>query len=207
MALLKNLGKSASRPGNLKSVFQNNPVLVYGTQGSEEENRWAKAKANFDADLFRYRGSGRLEVLADRDFKNEDYLNRNIICYGNFQTNRASRSIFRLTQINALNKQIRIGERPEIGDDLSILLVGPRIGSKTASVAIIGGTGIVGMRNTTRLRYFWSGVHYPDLFVFGPEAIAPPKSTTPLEDVRAVGYRGIYWEVKKGEIAWRDLAL
>ena len=207
VALLKNLEKSAVRPGGLKSVFQNNPVLVYGTQGSDDENRWAKAKANYDADMFRYRGSGRLEVVADRDFRNDDYLNRNLICYGNFQTNRAARTIFRITQVNALNKQIRIGERPEIGDDLSILLVGPRIGSKTASVAMIGGTGIVGMRNTTRLRYFWSGVHYPDLFVFGPKAISTPKDATPLEDVRAVGYRGIYWEVKKGEIAWRDLAL
>ena len=69
-------------------------------------------------------------------------------------------------------------------------------------VGVVGGTGLVGMRLTNRLRTFISGVAYPDLLIFGPKVLTSGNS-----DVRATGYFGLDWKVESGEIVWRDVAL
>ena len=61
--------------------------------------------------------------------------------------------------------------RPELGDNTGFLFVRPRPGSSTALVGVVGGTGPSGMRLTNRLRYFWSGVSYPDLLILGPRSL------------------------------------
>ena len=63
---------------------------------------------------------------------------------------------------------------------------------------VVTGTGIKGMRLTTRLPYFVSGIHYPDLFVAGPEML-----TKGVGGVRAAGFFGNDWAVASGESAWR----
>ena len=70
-----------------------------------------------------------------------------------------------------------------------------------------GGTGEAGMRATTRLRYFWSGVSYPDLVMFGARTIDPKPGETSADDLRAAGYFGADWSLESGETVWRDLAL
>jgi hypothetical protein len=69
-------------------------------------------------------------------------------------------------------------------------------------VGIVAGTGPVGMRLTNRLRWFVSGVVYPDLMVLGPKILIEGTS-----DVRAWGFFGNDWSVETGEIAWRDATL
>jgi hypothetical protein len=56
---------------------------------------------------------------------------------------------------------IRIGKREETGDNLACLFLRSRPGSNRASVAVVTGSGIAGMRLTDRLTYFTSGVAYP----------------------------------------------
>ena len=84
------------------------------------------------------------------------------------------------------------------GTDLACLFIRPRPGSDIASVGVVTGTGGPGMRLTGRLRYFLSGVAYPDLIVIGPEMLA-----TGSAGVRVAGFFGQDWSVENGDLAWR----
>lgn len=210
--------KSPQRAGGFKSVFCCRPLLVYGTRGGEAEQAWAMAKARYDAHLFLYRGAGRLEVQPDRVFRETlrstaTDLDRSVVLYGNARTNAAwtvlQREAFlrRGRTIRIDTNQAWLGSRPESGDDLSVLGLRPRPGSGRASIGVVGGTGVVGMRMTTRLRYFWSGIAYPDYLLFGPQAIDTPADPSSVTDVRAAGYFDTDWGVEDGGVWWRDLAI
>jgi hypothetical protein len=58
------------------------------------------------------------------------------------------------------------------------------------------------MQLTNRLRYFVSGVAYPDLVIFDAGVLREGNRA-----IRAAGFFGLDWQVESGEIAWRDLAL
>jgi hypothetical protein len=94
--------------------------------------------------------------------------------------------------------KVQVGEREETGDDLACLFVQPRPGSDMASVGVVAGTGLAGMRLTDRLAYFVSGAGYPDCVVLGPEVLAQGSA-----GVRAAGVFGQDWGVTSGEFVWR----
>ncbi|WP_197525593.1 prolyl oligopeptidase family serine peptidase [Pseudobythopirellula maris] len=193
--------KHSGRSGGFKSVFDHRPLLVYGTRGTAEENRWAEAKARYDAQLFAYRGAGSLEVAPDVLFNPYGDRTRSVVLYGNADTNAAWRPLLGGSPVRVERGRVDVGPRPEMGDDLAVLMVRPRPGSRNACVAVVGGTGVVGMRMTNRLRYFWSGVAYPDLMIYGPETLVDG-----VGDVRAAGRFSNDWSVGP-DIVWRDLAL
>ncbi|MEN1680966.1 MAG: prolyl oligopeptidase family serine peptidase [Planctomycetota bacterium] len=198
--------KTASRGGLLKSALNNRAVLVYGTRGTDEENAWAMAKARYDAMTFWRRGNGALEVLPDTLFQPQSAPNRNVVLYGNAKTNAAWPSVLSTSPVQLRSDRVDVGlkgaVRPEMGDGLALVMVRPRQGSTVASVAVVGGTGIRGMRMTDRLRYFTPGVVFPDLMILGERTLLEGSS-----DLRAAGYFGHDWNVGGGEILWRDLAL
>ena len=73
----------------------------------------------------------------------------------------------------------------------------------------------MGRRSTTRLRYFWSGVVYPDFLMYGAGSLDTDALDTEEEtsedrfrgDVRAAGDFGADWKIETGDIPWRDIAL
>src|SRR5262249_18428127 len=81
--------KSPERYGPFKQAFHNRMLFVYGTQGSSEEKQWAFARARYDAETFWYRGNGSVDVISDLDFDPKKDPDRNVILYGNAETNRA----------------------------------------------------------------------------------------------------------------------
>ena len=203
--------KTPQRGGPFKSSFANRALLVYGTKGSEEENAWALARARYDALAFWRRGNGALEVVADTQFDATAEPNRNIILYGNSSTNNAWPVLLSTSPVQVRKGRVDVGMqanvRPETGDNLATLMIRPRLGSTRASVAVVGGTGIHGMRLTDRLRYFVSGTRYPDLLIFGPAVLNPGSPQAGATDVRAAGNFNNEWNVDSQELLWRDLAL
>jgi predicted esterase len=191
--------KGSNRYGTFNAAFDHQALLVYGTGGTEEENAWAAAKARYDAETFWYRGGGSLEVLPDRRFDLNRDTDRNIILYGNSATNAAWPKLLATSPVEVKPGEVRVGSRVERGNDLAVVMVRPRPGSDTALVGVIGGTGPVGMRRTDRLRWFVSGVVYPDLMILGPDVVSEGTA-----DLRAWGYFGLGWQVDGGEIDWRD---
>ena len=194
--------KHPLRYGNFKSVFDRRVIFVYGTRGDEAENDWALAKARFDAEQFLTRANGSVEVIPDAAFHPGRYPHRNVVLYGNADTNSAWPSLLSTSPVQVRNGRVRVGVRPESGDDLACVFVRPRTDSDRALVAAVSGTGIDGFRATDRLPYFVSGVTLPDLLLFGSESLSEG-----ADEIRALGSFGPDWGIDTAEIRWRDAAL
>lgn len=185
------------RYGPFKDAFRHRMLFVYGTQGTPEENAWAAAKARYDAETFWYRGNGSVEVIPDAAFRPDRERDRSVILYGNARTNAAWSLLLADSPVQAERGSVKIGDREERGEDLAYLFVRPRPGSDVASVGVVGGSGIVGMRLTDRLPYFVSGVAYPDCILLSAQTL-----TRGAEGVRAAGFFGRDWGVPAGEWVW-----
>jgi len=191
--------RSAQRNGPFKQAFRNRMVFVYATQGTPEENDWARNKARLDHERWRYRGNGFVPVIADIDFLPEVYADRNVILYGNVDTNRAWTLVLGLGAFEVRRDFVRVGNRTLEGPDLALLAIYPREGSDVASVAVIAGTGMPGCHTTDHLPYFVSGVGFPDWTVLGAEFLLKG-----LDGIRGAGYFRDDWSTEEGaEEAWR----
>lgn len=183
--------KGPGRSGPFKDAFRNRVLFVYGTQGTAEENALALAKARFDAETFWYRGNGSIDVVPDSAFDPRAEPDRNVVLYGDAESNAAWPSLLGEGPVRVARGSVRVGGRSVEGDGLACLVVRPRPGSDRACVAAVAATGPAGMRRAMRLPYFSSGAAYPDLVVLdggGPVA---------------AGFFGEDWGVDSGEFAWR----
>jgi hypothetical protein len=194
--------KRPHRYGGFRSAFGNRAILIYGTQGSKEENAWALAKARYDAETLLSRVNGSLDVVADTDFDADINRYRNVVLYGNADTNSAWPLLLSTSPVQIRGDGVWIDRRPELGDDLACVFVRPGPHISDAVIGVIGGTGIQGMRATDRLPLFVNGANFPDLLLFGTDSLENGN-----EEVRAAGYFGMTWGIEPGEIVWRDGAL
>jgi pimeloyl-ACP methyl ester carboxylesterase len=197
--------KGPHRYGPFRDAFRNHMVFVYGTRGSAAENTWALAKARFDAETFWYRGNGSVDVVPDTAFDASRERDRNVILYGNADSNAAWRELLKVSPVQVRGGEIVVGGGPGgdgrklKGDNLACLFVRPRPGSAVASVGVVAGSGLPGMRLTDRLPVFVSGVGYPDCLVLGSETLSQGEA-----GVRGAGYFGLDWSVEGGEFAWKE---
>lgn len=186
--------KNPERYGGFKLAFTNQVVLVYGTRGSREENQWYRNKALFDAETFLYRGNGSFEVISDREFSPEKYKDRNVILYGNAQTNRAWRMLLADAPVQVTRRGIQFGDTWLEGDDLGTYFIYPRPDSPRASVGVVAGTGIKGMKSTFPNDYFSGITGFPDLLIFDADWIRDG-----AEGIKVSGFFGNDWGVKSGD--------
>jgi hypothetical protein len=191
--------KGPHRYGPFKQAFQHRVVFVYGTRGSTEENAWAYAKARYDAETFWYRGNASVDLLPDSAFSTVGEPDRSVILYGNAATCGVWNALLGDSPVQVRPDEVRIGKRLLKGADLACLFLRPRPGSDCASVGVVSGSGLVGMRLTDRLPYFVSGVAYPDVTVLGPDTLMKGS-----RGVRAAGFFGLDWSVENGEFAWQE---
>ncbi len=191
--------KGPHRYGLFKSVFSNHVLLVVGTQGTEAENAWALAKARYDSETFWYRGNGTLRIVLDRDFDPTSNPDRNVVLYGNADTNSAYAGLLAAAPLQVRRGVITAGDRELRGDDLACLMIYPRPGSERACVGLVGGTGVKGLRATDRLPYFVSGIAYPDWIVFSADVWRRGDAA-----VLGAGLFGIDWSLAAGDSAWAE---
>jgi len=191
--------KGPHRYGPFKDAFRNRMLFVYGTAGTKEENAWSLARARYDAETFWYRGNGSVDVVPDTDAALTADRDRNVILYGNAESNKAWPVLLGDSPVQVRRGRVTVGDRAAMGDDLACLFVRPRPGSDHALVAAVAGSGLPGLRLTERLPYFQSGVGYPDCLVLGADSL-----TRGSEGVRAVGFFGIDWGIASGEFVWRN---
>jgi poly(3-hydroxybutyrate) depolymerase len=191
--------KNPSRYGPFKSAFDRDAILVYGTCGDDRENAWGLSKARLDAETFWYRGNGSFDVIADIAFDPDAEPNRNVILYGNAETNAAWSALLSDSPVQFERGRVRVGDRTLEGDSFGGLFIRPRPASDTASVGVVAGTGRHGMEITTRLPYFVSGVEYPDFVILD--------ENMPLhgpDGVVAAGFFDTSWSLTPGLTAWRE---
>jgi pimeloyl-ACP methyl ester carboxylesterase len=190
--------KGMRRYGPFKDVFRSRMLFVYGTRGTAAENAWTLAKARYDAEQFWYRGNGSVDVIADSAFDPKKEPDRNVVLYGNADSNAAWKALLSDGPVQVRRGKLKLGTREESGNDLACLFLRPRPGSDTALVGAVSGTGLPGLRLTDRLPYFVSGVAYPDWIVLDGMSL-----TRGVEGIRGAGYFGLDWKVESGESAWR----
>jgi predicted esterase len=186
--------KSPARSGPFKDAFRNRMVFVHGTLGTPEENAWSLARARFDAETFWYRGNGSVDIVSDQLFDPKTEPNRNVILYGNAATNSAWKPLLEKSPVQVERGKLRIGDKELVGDDLAYLFIRPRPDSATASVGVVSGTGLPGLKLTERMPYWVSGAAFPDCLVVGPEML-----TEGVKGVRVAGFFGNDWGVGTGD--------
>jgi hypothetical protein len=139
-----------------------------------------------------------VDLVADTAFDPAADRDRNVILYGNADSNGAWKDLLADSPVQVRRGKVRVGEHEETRYDLACLFLRPRPGSDRAAVGVVAGSGPAGMRLTDRLPYFVSGVGYPDCLVLGADTL-----TEGSGGIRAAGFFGQDWEVASGEFAWR----
>lgn len=190
--------KGPHRAGPFKDAFRHRMIFVYGTTGTAEERAWSLAKARFDAESFWYRGNGSVDLVADSAFAADRYADRGVILYGHADMNSAWKALLADSPVWVGRGEIRVGDRRVKREDAACLFLRPRADSDFASVGVVAGSGMPGLRLTDRLPYFMAGTGYPDCLVLGAEAMTQGNA-----GIVAAGFFGNDWSIARGEFAWK----
>ena len=206
--------KNPKRYGTFKDAFRHDVVFIYGTHGTEEENKWAFNKPRYDAESFWYHRSGSIDVVSDREFKIDEEPDRNIILYGNRETNSAWTKVLDDSTVDVSEGKVVFGKKAMYGKDYSCVMVRPRKGSMVASVGVVAGTGIEGMRLTYVVPYLEPWFSLPDLTIMNASlffqkmeaagGFAGQKNGCRIgfqggHGTKATGFFGLDWSVENGD--------
>lgn len=192
-----NRDKNPQRNGPFKEIFDHRIVFVYGTAGSEEETKWNRNKAQFDAEQFWYRGNGSISVLSDKQWLKNKYWS-NVLLYGNSDTNSAWSWLLGSSPLQVKNGQVKVGDRTLVRDDLAVMFIRPRLDTPDKCVGAIAPTGMVGARLSERQPLFSAGAGFPDWLILSPEMLKDGLSGIP-----GAGFFGTDWSVSWRNSAWR----
>ncbi|MBL8862512.1 MAG: prolyl oligopeptidase family serine peptidase [Planctomycetes bacterium] len=156
-------GKTPVRCGPFKRAFDRRFVLVQGTAGDEHEDRELVERSRHDLLTWWYRANATAELVTDREFLASDYSGRNVILYGNRDTNAAWAQLVPASDpFDARRGELRLGQRTWRGDDLAALVVRPRADDREALVGLVADSGARGARLGYAFAPFVSGVGLPD---------------------------------------------
>lgn len=199
--------KGPARYGTFKDAFRHDMIFVYGTHGTKAENKWAFDKARFDAEYFWYQGNGSVDIVSDKEFSPNVGPNRNVILYGNEKTNSAWNEVLDNSPVKVTRDELIFGGKIMKGRNIACFMVRPRKGSSTASVGIVSGTGLDGMRLTCIVPYLQPWFSLPDVTVFDTSIFPDYKEGMKKEGragfgkrgVKIAGFFGLDWSLKNGE--------
>jgi len=163
--------KSPYRSGPFKLAFDKQMVWVYGTNGTDEENRAMIAKIRYDSQIWWYRGNGTVTIISDKDFDPDKFVGRNIILYGNADTNSAFNKLLKNCPIQVSRNEIKVREKVFQGD-LGTFFLYPRLESDNNLIGVIGNTTVKAIRMNYQANYFTSGAVCPDYVVYGLDTLS-----------------------------------
>lgn len=183
--------KSPNRSGPFKQAFDKRMIWVYGTSGTPEENAAVLAKVRYDAQVWWYRGNGTAEIVPDHEFDPDRFVGRNVILYGNADTNSSFSQLLEGCPIQVNRHEVRIGQRNYNGD-LGLLLVYPLKGSGDNLMGIVSATSTKAMRMNFQARYFVSGAVCPDYVIFDFETLSEG-----MAGILEAGYLDNEWNLEE----------
>ena len=187
--------KGPQRYGTFKDAFNHRMVFVYGTKGNKEEKEWSLAKARFDAESWYYRANGAVDIIADTEFSLAKYRDRGIILYGNKTSNAAWKILLNDCPIQVERNKIIAGSRQWQGDDLAAYFVWPIRNSSIASVGVISGTGVKGMKAANANQYFAGASGFPDFMIYGSKMLL-----SGAREIKLAGFFNHRWELDEGNM-------
>jgi hypothetical protein len=92
---------------------------------------------------------------------------------------------------------VTIDGQKYLGDNLACMFVRPRAGCAAATIGVVSGSGLSGMKLTTRIPYMNPGIGLPDCTVINPEIL-----TKGDQGILMTGFFGLDWSVKSGDFVW-----
>ncbi len=187
--------KNPIRYGTFKEAFNHKMVFVYGTTGSKEENELNFNKAKYDAETWYYRGNGAVDIIPDKEYAEANYPGRNVIIYGNANTNSAWNILLADCPILVKRNKISAGKNHFDGEDLAAYFVWPMKNSPLNSVGVIAGTGINGMKAANANQYFAGASGFPDFTIFKLGMLKEGAS-----EIKMAGYFDNNWKLTDEDV-------
>ncbi len=187
--------KNPQRYGTFKEAFNNNMIFVYGTTGNKEENDWSLDKARYDAETWYYRGNGAVDIITDKEFSLEKYIGRGVVLYGNKSTNAAWKILLEDCPIQIDRGIVKAGNKTWSGDGLAGYFTWPIKNSPVATVAVISGSGIKGMKAAGANQYFAGGSGFPDFMIFRLGMLV-----SGAKEVQLAGFFNNNWQLDEAEL-------
>ena len=187
--------KGPHRYGTFKDAFNYNMVFVYGTTGTKEENEWSFNKARYDAETWYYRGNGAVDIISDKMFSLDKFKDRGVILFGNKNTNAAWNILLSDCPIQVERNTITAGNKKWTGDDLSAFFDWPIRCSSNASVGVVSGTGLMGMKAAFANQYFAGASGFPDFMIYGSEMLQ-----SGVKGVKMAGFFDNDWKLSEDEL-------
>ncbi len=185
--------KGPHRYGPFRAAFDNNVLFVYGTQGSPEENAAIYNKVRYDCETYWVGGNGSVDVIADDEFDPAADADRNVVLYGNADTNSAWSTLLDGCPVDVHRGGVTIGTSNITSDSAACTFVYPRAGSDRALVGVVASTAPQGMSATFQLGYLGPRIDYPDCTVWDADG-------SPI----VAGFFGSDWSLENGEFEWRE---
>lgn len=187
-------GKNPSRYGTFKDGFNHKMVFVYGTSGTKEENDWSRQKATFDAETWYYRGNGAVDIIADTKYSPELFAGRGVVLFGNASTNKAWKTLLSDCPIQVERNKLTAGDNSWSGAGLAAYFVWPLKNSTTASVAVVTGTGLQGMKAANANQYFAGASGFPDFMIFDIDMVKSGST-----GVKFTGFFNNQWKLEPAD--------
>lgn len=186
--------KNPHRYGPFRTAFDHRFAFVVGTQGTADETRANWTKARYDAETWWMRANASPEIIADTDLDFKKDPDRDLILYGNAQTNKAWPDAFPNCPIQVSRGGVTLGDQHFDGDHYGVIYERPRPGSKTAMVAAIGSTGPIGSRLLYGMPYLAPMIGFPDFLIINDKL-----GVKGANAVSATGYWGPDWSLAGAE--------
>ncbi|UYQ95447.1 alpha/beta hydrolase-fold protein [Chitinophaga horti] len=191
--------KGPHRYGTLKDGFNHRMVFVYSTGGNAAENEWSLNKARYDAETWYYRGNGAVDIIADKDYSAARYKDRGVIVYGNSSTNKAWSVLLADCPIQVSRNKVTAAGKTWNGAGLSASFVWPLKGSDVASVAVVTGSGLEGMKAAYANQYFAGASGFADFMVYSASMLEQGAS-----GVKLAGFYDYAWKLDPAEMVAAD---
>ncbi len=190
--------KNPQRYGTFKEAFNHHMLFVVGTGGSSEEKEVIMNKAVYDAETWYYRGNGAVDIITDKEYSPAKYAGRNVILYGNANTNAAWKILLSGCPIQVTSNEIKAGDKKWNGNDLAAYFIWPQKDPKLLT-GVVAATGVMGMKAAYANQYFAGGSGFPDFMIFSSNMLKADDKA-----IKLAGFFDNKWKLSATEYVMKD---
>lgn len=185
------LKKTPSLYGPLRNVFFKPFVLVYGTQGSDQETALLLNNARIFARRFWRWANGFTRIIPDEKVDEDIIANYNLILFGSPSRNAISAKVSSDLPIRIESKKLVFGGRTFKDEELGMALVYPNPLNQDRLMALYAGTTPKMERTIIKVQPIDRRVGAPDFVVAGRKF-----DSYGWANVKALGYFSPRWDLE-----------
>ena len=191
--------KTRESYGPWKQAFMRPFVIVYGTQGTDEEDEWTLALAGAYAHAWWYRANGGLTIIADTEPVPTMDEYPNLILLGGPKMNAMTARLEPKLPIKLADDGVVVGTRFIRGRDLAAKFVYPNPERPDTLVLVEEGQSLAGFKRVFSFTEIYSGAGFPDWMVWEDEV-----KLTGLGGACAMGFFDMNWRFSPDLTFWSE---